>query len=386
MIRKHSTKLEKMYENMRDKKWEEEQDYPCTREILAMLYERVYVTDEVFSMVNVEILKGHKWLRNDADGVEDWIITHKKYCKAVPLTEYSAKQRLDATVYKLKFVAANHFRDKIERFYEPLPEAERTLEKIYEILQKWIDDERTRDQYINNPEYAAVLGIENGRQGRRGRALERWQDRNGHVNALTNNQQNALNQHSNASNPNQIKPGDVRNGWNNMDPRLYNKRDLCWFFITDGRTCSKGQYCVDLHLHPKRLEDRAGLMSIQERKEKHRRLGLNVREDAPTPTTNGGQGKAQSKGKTKDSKPSSRNGSQGSRTSQGSKGSSQGGRSLSTNSSFGSFKSTKSTNSHLNAAKRGQPREKVCCANGVGCKNQNKEPGVTHFKKQPNGT
>ena len=34
------------------------------------------------------------------------------------------------------------------------------------------------------------------------------------------------------------------------------------------------------------------------------------------------------------------------------------------------------------------PRTKlmVCCANGINCKNQNKELGVSHFGKQPDGT
>ena len=41
---------------------------PNSREILAMVYENVMVSDAVYSMVNVDKLKNPHWRRNDPEG------------------------------------------------------------------------------------------------------------------------------------------------------------------------------------------------------------------------------------------------------------------------------------------------------------------------------
>jgi len=197
---------------------------------------------------------------------------------------------------------------------------------------------------------------------------------------LTKKQQEASDRNANASNPNQVKPGGP--GWNNKDPKIYNPKYLCYFFVTPGLTCSKGDKCVEIHLMPRTPEDRQKIQTVEERRARHIKMGIPVSgQTAPKTDSRAGNDGTKQRTPSNDSKAS-----KGSQASRNSKGSSQGGRSLSTNSSFGSFSTTKSTKSYLNAAIKGKPRKMVCCANGQGCTNQGKEKGLAHFPKQPDGT
>ena len=310
---------------------------------------------------------------------------HAKLSEAVPLEEYSEQQRLDSIIMKLKFSAAAHFKDKINRYYDPLPESEKNMSKVYEILDNWLAEERDAETYTTNPEYVKALGLnlKESRRNRRGREWERDNERhwlNTNTTVLTKKQQEALDRNSNAGNPNQVKPGGP--GWNNKDPKIYNPKFLCYFFVTPGMTCKLGEKCVEQHLMPRMPEDLKKMQTIEERKARHIKMGIRV-SGHPAPTSDGRAGSDASRSRTPSNDSRASKGSQGSKTS---KGSSQGGRSLSTNSSFGSFSTTKSTKSYLNAAVKGKPRKMVCCANGQGCPNIRKERGLSHFPKQPDGT
>ena len=169
-----SMKLKTKYDNLKTSKFKIDHSVPNSREILAMVYENVMVSDAVFSMVNVDKLKNHHWKRNDPEGVEEWKVTHAKLSEAVPLEEYSEQQRLDNVLMKMKYSAAPHFKDKINRFYDPLPEDQKNMNKIYEIIDKWLAEERDADTYTSNPEYVKALGL-SLKESRRGRNRREWE-------------------------------------------------------------------------------------------------------------------------------------------------------------------------------------------------------------------